>query len=447
MPANLTLLLGLLVIALAVLAAARGVDVRLALFIAALALGAFAGDVTPILRTFLVTLSSEQFVVPICTAMGFAHVLRHSGCDQHLVHLLTKPLRHVRPLLIPGAVLVGFLVNISVISQASTAVAVGTVLVPLLRAARLSPTTVGATLALGASIGGELLNPGAPEMNTVARRVGVPATECVQRVGPLLIVQLVSAIAVFWPLCLWAEARSTTKPEEEPAGGTDPFRVNLFKAAVPVIPLLLLMVVSPPLNLLHVPEGWLIDPKAPADPRASYGARLIGASMLIGVALATLAAPRGAGGTARAFFEGAGYALTHIVSVIVIASCFGEGIKQLNLDEPIRRLIAANPDAVWPLAGGLTLGFAALSGSGMAATQSLYGIYVSDTMGTELMLRVGALVSICAAAGRTMSPAAAVLLTSASLTNSQPLLLARRVAVPLLVASCVTVAVAWWRGG
>jgi len=88
-----------------------------------------------------------------------------------------------------------------------------------------------------------------------------------------------------------------------------------------------------------------------------------------------------------------------------------------------------------------------MSGSGMAATQSLYAIYVSDAMGTELMLRVGALVAICAAAGRTMSPVAVVVLTSASMTNSQPWLIARRVAVPLLAASCVTVAVAWWRGG
>ena len=43
-------------------------------------------------------------------------------CDQHLVHLLVEPLRRVRIFLIPGAVLVGFLVNIPVISQTSTAV-------------------------------------------------------------------------------------------------------------------------------------------------------------------------------------------------------------------------------------------------------------------------------------------------------------------------------------
>ena len=81
--------------------------------LAAVVLG-LIGDNFPavIVRTFLATLAREQFVVPICTAMGFAHVLRRTGCDQHLVHLLVKPLEYVRFLVLPGAVLIGFLVNI-----------------------------------------------------------------------------------------------------------------------------------------------------------------------------------------------------------------------------------------------------------------------------------------------------------------------------------------------
>jgi len=446
MPEGAVLLLGLLVIAAAAVAVVRRVDVRLALLLAALALGALAGDVTPVFRTFLTTLCSEQFVVPLCTAMGFAQVMRHSECDKHLVHLLIRPLRSVRALLIPGAVVVGWAVNVSVISQASTAVAVGTVLVPLLRATRLTPTTVGAALCLGTSIGGELLNPGAPELNTVAGRVGVPATECVSRVLPLLLVQLAVAVAVFWPLCLRAEARATGAPAEEPPPA-DPFRIDPYKALVPLIPLTLLMLVGPPFNVLHVPEKWLVDSAQQTASRSIYGARLVGASMLVGTALAALAAPRTAGSVAKVFFEGAGYAFAQIISLIVAATCFAKGIDQLQLDEPIRRVIGGSPELVWPVAGGLTLAFAALCGSGMAATQGLYAFYVSDSMGTELMLRVGAVVAVTAAAGRTMSPVAAVTLICADMTDTRPLDIARRVAVPLLVASCVTVAVAWWRGG
>src|SRR5262249_2646657 len=155
------LLPGMLIIILAVYAIYRRLEVRLTLLVAALLLGILAGDVPAIVRKFFTTLVDEKFVVPICTAMGFAYVLRYTECDQHLVHLLLRPLWRVRPLLIPGTVVVGFLVNMPIVSQTSTAVTLGTVVVPLLLAARLSPATVGAALLLGSSMGGELLNPAA----------------------------------------------------------------------------------------------------------------------------------------------------------------------------------------------------------------------------------------------------------------------------------------------
>jgi C4-dicarboxylate transporter, DcuC family len=441
---------GLIVIAAAVVAISRRVDVRLALLLAALALGTLAGNVAPIVRTFFATLTNEQFVLPICTAMGFAHVLRHSGCDRHLVHLLARPLRFLHFLLIPGAVLVGFVVNIAVISQASTAVAVGTVLVPLLRSARLTAVTIGAALTLGTSIGGEIMNPGAPEINTIADRCGVPAAACVERVVPVLLIQLGVAIAVFWPLSLWAEMRARRMAPTTGSNLPDkllPFRVNIIKAIVPLLPLVLLMAVGPPFSLVEVPRSWLVDPAAKDVNPTTYSARLVGASMLLGTALAALTAPQTIGQAAGVFFEGAGWALARIISVIVVASCFGEGIKQLHLDEPIGNAIAGRTELVWPLAGGLTLLFAALCGSGYAATQSLCTIFVNDAMGTELMLRVGAVVAVSAAAGRTMSPVAAVNLTSANLADTEPLAIARRLALPLLIACAVTVSVAWWRGG
>src|SRR5262249_50770585 len=203
-------LLGLVVIAGAIFAIYHRLEVRLTLFLAALALGGLSGDVPAILQKFLVTFTNEMFVVPICTAMGFAYVLRHTQCDQHLVHLLMKPLLRVRSLLIPGTVLVAFLVNMPIVSQTSTAVTIGTVAIPLLLAARLSPVTIGAALLLGSSIGGELLNPGAPELRTVivetdkaatALRQPPPkltSTECVGRIVPLNFVGLFVATGVFW---------------------------------------------------------------------------------------------------------------------------------------------------------------------------------------------------------------------------------------------------------
>ena len=203
---TISLFLSLIVIVLTVVAVLRGVDVRLALLLAAGLLGLLGGDPASIVRIFLQTLAREQFVVPICTAMGFAHVLRLTGCDQHLVHLLVKPLERVHYLVLPGAVLVGFFVNVPIISQTSTAVAIGSVLIPLLLAARISSVTTGAALLLGASMGGELLNPGAPELRTIATALGIASNDCVEHIVPLLAVQVVVATGLFWILSLRADA-------------------------------------------------------------------------------------------------------------------------------------------------------------------------------------------------------------------------------------------------
>ncbi|MFO0809289.1 MAG: C4-dicarboxylate transporter DcuC [Gemmataceae bacterium] len=425
----MTLAAGLLVIVVAIVAIAKRVDVRIAMFGAAICLGAIVQRTDVIVRTFLDTFTSDQFVVPICTAMGFAYVLRHSGCDRHLVRLLATPLRYVRWLLIPGAVVVGFVVNISVISQASTAVAVGTVLIPLLRAGGLSPTTVGASLLLGTSLGGELLNPGAPELRTVSERLGVDARDVVGALGPLLAIQLVVATLVFWVLSLRHEQGAAA-----PVPTTDDEPINYVKAVVPLLPLALLMVIGPPFNLVEVPQYWLVSD---ANAR-SFGNRLIGAAMLIGVTAAVMAAPRSAPVAAKEFFAGAGHAFTTIVSLIVTAQCFAKGVELIGLAKVIGDVVASHPALLWLCASALSYGFAILCGSGMATTQGLFGFFATASDSTPLLLDVGAVVAIASAAGRTSSPVAAVVLMCAQLTDSRPLVIARRVAVPLLVALAVT---------
>jgi C4-dicarboxylate transporter, DcuC family len=490
MPPLLAGVLEFVVIAAAVVAIARRVEVRLVLILTALVLGTLAGDPTRALRTFLVTLTNEQFVVPICTAMGFAYVLRYTGCDAHLVHLLVQPLRRVRWLLVPGAVVVGFIVDVPIPSQTSTAVTIGAVLIPLLLAARVRPVTIGAALLLGSSVGGELLNPGAPEFRTVVtetnqavaestrtigihaatawgvgwqgplhvlplldtRHLGLPlAAEegltgpgCVQRTWPLALLQLVLTTGLFWALSARADVRGPV-PEPDPAAAQElGFRVNLAKALVPLVPLLLLLLTAPPLGPLRVPVEWLVDnPAGEHDPR--FDSRLIGAAMLVGVAAAGLVSARGkpgrpTSGVGRAFFEGAGYAFTHTISLIVAAACFGDAVKAIGAARLVADVIAAVPSLLVPLAGLSAWGFALLSGSGMASTQSLFGFFAAPALRLGIDPgRVGAVVSVAAAAGRTMSPVAAVALICAEMTKTDVFALVRRLLVPLLVATPLTI--------
>jgi DcuC family C4-dicarboxylate transporter len=246
---------------------------------------------------------------------------------------------------------------------------------------------------------------------------------------------------LFWFLSARAETKNrndeeekttsadrTAEPSQEP-----PFCVNWLKAAVPLLPLVLLFATGPPLNIAAVPRHWLIGPKEPADARQD--SRLIGAAMLVGTAAAALVGGRAkAAGVGTAFFDGAGYAYTHIISLIVAATCFSEGVKQIGLAALLGDGIRAAPDFLTPCAAVLPLLFAALCGSGMASTQGLFDSFKNAAQGVGASsVGVGAVVSIAAAAGRTMSPVAAVTLMSARLSGAEPLALARRVAVPLLI--------------
>jgi DcuC family C4-dicarboxylate transporter len=439
------LALGLCVVAGTAWAVARRLEVRLALLGAALVLGLLAGKPQTILGTFLATFADEKFVVPICTALGFAYVLRHAGCDQHLVHLLLRPLRRARALLVPGTVVVGYLVNLPIVSQASTVVTLGPVIIPILRSAGVSPLTTGAALLLGSSIGGELLNPGAPEMQSIVEKVvangGDPKVytqqHCVERILPLSVAGLLSATLLFWALSLRLDRVETPAPTAEEG---KPFQVNLGKALVPLLPLVLLYVTGPPLELLKVPENWLVQAEEGAG---RYQSRLVGAAMLLGAACAALTAPRTITAAAAAFCEGAGYGFRHIISLIVVANCFGRGIREIGLAGVVGEFIRSYPGWLIPAAGVLPLSFALLCGSGMATTQSLYGFFAEPAVVAGVdPTHVGAVVAITAAAGRTMSPVAAVTLIVAGLTSTTPLDLVRRVALPLLAAAVTVIALA-----
>lgn len=466
---GLTALFALAVAVGAVVLVVRGWDVRLVLLAAALFIAAGSGlneepanwyrPLAAVVREFLSTFSNEKFVVPICSAMGFAYVLRHTGCERHLVLLLVRPLRRVRSLLVPGVVIVGFLVNIPVISQTSTAVCIGPVVVPLMRAAGYSLPTIGACLLLGTSVGGELLNPGAPELLTVEAATKVSTIEQAHSyLPPLVFAQLAVSVVVMWLMSVWWErtaSRAITgtgsgagvgseRATDTPGitAGARPEsddRINLLKALVPVVPIALLFAtgVPEPYRLFRVPEEWVVKP----EDAKQYSSRLIGLAMLVGVLAAAAVARDKARDCVKEFFAGAGYGFAVIVSLIVTANCFGAALKGAGLERSLGRLIAEAPGLMQPLAAFVPLAFAALSGSGMASTQSLYGFFYEPARALGLdPVAVGAMVSLGSAAGRTMSPVAAVTLMCATLTGTNPFALAKRVAVPLLVGMTVVVA-------
>lgn len=451
------LLLGVLIIAGAVVAVFRRVDVRLAIGGAGLLLGLAGGDPWSVIRAFMASFVDPKTVIPICFAMGFAFVLKETGCDQHLVQLLVVPLRRARLLLVPGTVLVGFLVNIPIVSQTGTAASVGPVLIPLLFAMRIAPVAAGAALLVGCSIGGELMNPGGTQYGAITKGIltvtgrEVSQVACVEATQALNFTQLAVATLVLCALWFWSERRGETTSEASTSIDTaaEPFRVNYAKALVPIVPLVLLFLVSPPTAVLRFPEEWLATS---SEAPGLFSSRLVGAAMLVGFAVATAVClvydqkPSILSSATRGFFDGLGFGFREIISIIAVAASFSDGVMLVGLGKLIQEGVTWMPHLLVPVAGYLTMAFAFLCGSGIAATKGLFDVFAESAVRHGFdPLEVGAVMAICADAGRTMSPVAAVTLMCARLTGTQPLDLVRRVALPLVAGVSAAIVLALLR--
>jgi DcuC family C4-dicarboxylate transporter len=211
---------------------------------------------------------------------------------------------------------------------------------------------------------------------------------------------------------------------------------------VPLVPIALLFASGLPdeYKLFDVPDEWVMARKPDGARDPAYNTRLIGLAMLVGVLCAMAVTPGKARECVKEFFTGAGYGFATVVSLIVTATCFGVAIEGAGLARLLGELIRRAPELMQPLAAFVPLAFGAVSGSGMASTQSLYGFFHAPAVALNLdPVSVGAMVSVGSAAGRTMSPVAAVTLMCAALTGTNPFTLAKRVAVPLLVGIAVVV--------
>lgn len=424
---------GLAILVVVLIALARGLEVRLTLLLGAIALAALNRQAEQILITFLQGLADATSIIPICSAMGFAYVIKAFGCDQHLVRALSRPLLYAKALVIPGTILIGFVVNITIISQTSTSLAVGTVLIPLLRTLGLKHFIIGSALLLGASIGGELLNPGAPELVAIGTRLKISPTTLTPQIGQVVFIHLAVAILVY----LWLNRRNMQMSTTITATSQEP--INWFKALVPVVPIVLLFLFGPPFDLLHFPTHWLISPQ---DKPEHYSPRLIGLAMIAGCFVACLASPRQTGGVARHFFEGAGFGYIHIISLIVVAKCFSVGIELSGITRFIGHVAEAVPVLLFPMAALLPALLGFLSGSGIGATQGVYPMLATVALEQGVdPVHVGVLACLGAAAGRTASLVAAVTLMCSQLTESKPAELSKRVAIPLLAGLTVIVAI------
>src|SRR5687767_12465722 len=115
-------------------------------------------------RKTVETLADAKFLLPICSAMGFAYVVRETGAVGALVQVLVRPIERAPKLFVPAASFVALVVNMAIPSQTSTLAAVGPIDVALMTRVRVRASDAGTALVFGASVAGALLNPGLAEV-------------------------------------------------------------------------------------------------------------------------------------------------------------------------------------------------------------------------------------------------------------------------------------------
>jgi len=444
----LTFALSLIVVALAVFFMVRRVEVRLVLLASGLVLGLLAGQPLLMFDTFTRAMVAGM-VGPICAAMGFAAVVSATGCDKHLVHLLLLPIRKVRLLMLPGGILVAYLVNMAVSSQTSTAAAIGPILVPLLLAAGFSKEVAGAALLLGASFGGDLLNPGAQDVVAIASVANVSAAALSARVIPASIAGALVAGVVFALLNrrgngtdgngAYANGAHTNgnggvlPSATELTAAHDEFKVSLPHALVPVAPIALLLLAytgAPPL-------AFLIQPPEGEEWKAYAGALPIVRAMLIGVILALIVARKDVQKLTRTMFTGIGEAYGTIISLTITAQCFGAGVAAVGLSARLLEVARAF-GFLSVLAAGFPWALSLLSGSGSGPILTFAQTFLPSLGPGDDSVRLAALACFGGAFGRTMSPVAAVVVYCSGLVGVSPILLVKRLAPALLAGAAVS---------
>jgi DcuC family C4-dicarboxylate transporter len=430
------LLISLLLVAGAVYLMVRRVEVRLVLLGAGCLLSLLGGSPLVVADTFTRGMVAPM-VAPICAAMGFAAVLRMSGCDRELVLLLLTPFQRARWLMLPGGILAAYLVNAAVPSQTSAAAALGPILIPLLLAAGVRAEIAGAALILGASFGGDLLNPGAQDVQASASAASIAAAELSARVIP-------AGLAGMGLAALWFGVQHRPGPAGlSVTGSAAPIgRPNLLKASIPAVPVVLLLSAYGGVPWLQ----WLVAVPEGSEPLK--GALPVVRAMLVGVVLAALSCGRELPALVRELFDGMGGAYASIISLTITAQCFGAGLAAAGVGAALLEAFGRFGSAGFrALAAVFPWALALLSGSGSGPILTFAQTFLAPSGGPAEHEKVllSALACLAGAIGRTMSPVAAVVIYSSGLAEVPPLAAIRPLLPALLAGGVFALVVALLR--
>ena len=408
---------GAIIVLLTFVAIVKRYETRLVLFLGGLAMAAAAGKPLAAMDAFAKAMVNEGLVTTICTVMGFSYVMSVTNCDKHLVHLLAGGLKRVKPILVPGAVVVTWVLNIALPSTAGCAAAVGAVLIPTLIRSGVHPAMAAACVMSGTF--GSTMSPGLSHNPFVAKLAQVDVMTVIANHAPAVLVVLAIAAPMLAMVAYWRkEGPDAERAAAFQEDGQD-FKVNLLKAIIPALPLLLLVLGSKQLGVIPT----VTVPQA----------------MIIGAMLGFLATFQNPQEISKGFFKGMGDSYGDIMGIIIAAAVFTQGMQIIGLTGAMIEKMKASQDiAIYAATFGPYF-LAILSGSGDAAALAFNGAVTPHAAQFGWAISdMGSLATISGALGRTMSPEAGGLIVCATIAKVNPFEIAKRTA-PGMVLGVISV--------
>lgn len=386
-------------------------DTKLVLLVAGVFMATFALEPMKAFDAFAKSMVTGGLIQAICSVLGFAAVLKVTGCDKHLINMMGGILKKAGIFLVPAATLLTFAINIALPSAAGCAAAVGAIFIPLLIHSGVRPVMAAAAVFSGTY--GSMLSPGLSHNPFVAELAKISVLEVINTHKYATISSIVIAACVLGLIAVYLKEHQGYVSDDKDFQVDAAFKVNPLYALVNIVPLIILVLgftkVVPALKM-GVPEA-----------------------MLIGVFLAVIVTRTSPSEVSKKFFDGMGGAYAEIFGIIIAATVFVSGLQALGAVSAFIAVLISNP-SIAPI--GATVGpflLAIVTGSGDAAAFAFNKAITPMAADFGMTIeRMGSLSALSGAIGRTMSPLAGAVIICAGFAKVSTIDVVKRTALGMM---------------
>lgn len=406
---------GIVIVVATFIAIIKQFETRLVLLLSGLLMCFIGGQFSAGTTAFVKELTNPGLVPTICTVLGFSYVMEYTKCTEHMVYFISAGLKKMTKIIIPGAVIITFLINIALPTAAGCAAAVGALLIPALIRSGVHPAMAGSAIFLGTW--GSALSPGLMFNPQVAQLAGEDVMTVIASFSMQAIIGIVVA-AILLNIVAIVKKEHTGYVLKDDNEEDKEFKVNYLYAIIPIIPLVLLVLGSKQVAVI---------------PEIS-----VPVSMLIGTAIGIIAVRPNVTDAVKKFFRGTGDGMCDVVGLMAAAAAFTAGMQYIGLTSA---LIDGMKNSQQIAQIGAAFGpflLAVISGSGNAAALAFNGAVTPHAadFGYGIM-QLGSMAQLGAGIGRSMSPVAGAGIIISGLAGINPMEMAKRNAIPCIIATVV----------